>query len=113
MLDGLGFPLIGLALSRRKGAVPTARQWRQHDRDQADAAVLRRAATFLREDPGRARYAGLFCDEDALALAALLDILATEIAHLDSGVRWQAVESCRVVLGETMANSRIRRTRRR
>jgi hypothetical protein len=86
---------------------------RQYDRDQADATILRRAATFLREDPGRARYAGLSCDQDAVALAALLDVLVTEIAHLHSGVRWQAVESCRVVLGETMANPRIRRTRRR
>jgi hypothetical protein len=114
MLDELGFPLSGPACSRRKGnTVPTARQWRQYDRDQADATILRRAATFLREDPGRARYAGLSCDQDAVALAALLDVLATEIAHLHSGVRWQAVESCRVVLGETMANPRIRRTRRR
>src|SRR4051812_34996740 len=75
ILDGLGFPLSGPARSRRKGnAVPTARQWRQYDRDKADATVLRRAATFLREDPGRARYAGLARDEDAVALAALLDL---------------------------------------
>src|SRR3954471_4820414 len=114
MLDGLGFPLSGPARSRRKGnAVPTARQWRQYDRDKADATVLRRAATFLREDPGRARYAGLARDEDAVALAALLDLLAAEIAHLDTAVRWQSVESCRVLLGETMANPRTRRTRRR
>lgn len=93
--------------------MPTARQWAQYDRDQADARVLHRAATFLREDPARARYAGLSRDEDAAALAALLDILVTEIAHLDVGVRWQAVESCRVVLGETMANPGSRRTRRR
>jgi hypothetical protein len=62
--------------------------------------MLRRAATFLREDPDRAHY-GRSCDQDALALAAMLDVLATEIAHLDSGVRWQTVESCRVVLGGT------------
>jgi hypothetical protein len=93
--------------------VPTARQWAQYDRDTADATVLRRAATFLREDPARVHYAGLSCDEDALALAALLDVLAVDIAHLDSGVRWQAIESCRLGLGETMANPSIRRTRRR
>jgi hypothetical protein len=114
MLDGLGFPLSGPARSRRRGkAVPTARQWRQYDRDKADATLLRRAATFLREDPGRALDAGLACDEDAVALTALLDLLAAEIAHLDAGVRSQAVKSCRVLLGETMANPRIRQTRRR
>jgi hypothetical protein len=75
--------------------------------------VLRRAATFLREDPDRAHYAGLACDEDAAALAVLLDVLATQIAHLDSGVRRQAVESSRIVPGETMADPGIRRIRRR
>jgi hypothetical protein len=93
--------------------VPIAREWRQYDRDQADATVLRRAAVFLREDAARAHYAGLSCGEDAAALAVLLDILAAEIGHLDSGVRRQAVESCRTLLGETMANPRVRRTRRR
>lgn len=79
--------------------MPTAREWRQYDRVQADATVLRRAAAFLRDDPARAHYAGLSCDEDAAALAVLLDLLATEIGHLDSGVRRQAVESCLTVLG--------------
>jgi hypothetical protein len=52
----LGFPLSGPACNRRKGnAVPTARQWRPCNRDQAEATVLRRAAACLREDPGRAR----------------------------------------------------------
>jgi hypothetical protein len=114
MLDGLGFPLSGRRCSRRRGkTVPTAREWRQYDRDRADATVLHRAAAFLREDPGRGRYAGLSCDEDAAALAALLDVLAAGIAHLDPGVRWQAVESCRVLLGETMTDPHRRRTRRR
>jgi hypothetical protein len=58
--------------------------------------VLRRAATFLREQPDRLRYAGLACEEDAAALAVLLDILASEIAYPDSAVRRQAVESCPV-----------------
>jgi hypothetical protein len=93
--------------------VGTARQWRQYDRDRADAELLRRAAAWLREAPERARHAGLSCDADAHALAALLDVLAAEIAHLDSAVRWQALEGCRGVLGETMANPGIRRTRRR
>ena len=114
MLDGLGFPSSGPGRGCRKGkTVPTAREWRQYDRDQEDAVILRRAATFLREDPRRSRYAGLARDEDALAVAVLLEVLAAEIAHLDSRVRWQAVESCKVMLGETMANPCTRRTRRR
>jgi len=93
--------------------VPTVRQRRQYDRDRADAELIRRAATWLREDPKRAQHAGLSHDEDAHALAALLEIIATGIASLDSGVRRQAVESCRVLLGEPMAAPSIRRTRRR
>jgi hypothetical protein len=46
-------------------------------------------------------------------MAALLDVLAAEIAYLDCAVRWQAVESCKVLLGETMADLHRRRTRRR
>jgi hypothetical protein len=93
--------------------VGTARQWRRHDRDRADAQLIRRTATWLRDDPERARHAGLSCAADAHAPAALLDVLAAEIAHLAPGVRWQALESCRVALRETMASPRIRRTRRR
>jgi hypothetical protein len=96
---------------------PTAEQqlgqeWRRIDRDRADAQVLRRAAAWLREGSGRAGHAGLQYDKDAHALAVLLDV-ADGIADLDSGVRWQAVESCRVLLGESMASPGIWRTRRR
>ena len=49
----------------------------------------------------------------ARARAALLDLLATAMPQLDSGVRWQAVESCRVLLGEQMVDPVHRRTRRR
>ena len=106
MLDGLGFPLSGPACSREKGtAVPTARPWGPRDRDQADAALLRRAAAVLRDDPGRGRRAGLPSDEDATAAAALLRVLAGQVAALDPEVRRRAVESCRVVLGEPPADS--------
>jgi hypothetical protein len=88
--------------------VPTVRQWAQYDRDQADSAVLHRAATFLREDPTRARYTELSCDADATALAALLDVLAAEIAHLDSGGRWQAVESIETANSTGRVSSRPR-----
>ena len=93
--------------------MPSEREWRRIDRDRADAQVLRRAAAWLREEPGRAGHAGLQHDEDAHALAVLLDVLADAMAGLDSGVRWQVVESCRVLLGEPMAAPGIRRTRRR
>jgi hypothetical protein len=75
--------------------------------------LIRRAATWLRDDPDRARHAGLAGDEDVYALAVLLDVLAAELPNLDSAVRWQTVESCRVALGETMADPHKRRTRRR
>jgi hypothetical protein len=49
---------------------------------------------------------------DAIALAALLEIHAAEIAHLDARrVPRQAVESCWALLRKTMANPRTRRTR--
>jgi hypothetical protein len=105
MLDGLGFPLSDRACSRRKGtAVPTSRPGRPYDHDQADAIVLRRAADLLREDPGRGRRVGLSSDEDATAAAALLEVLAKQVAHLDPAVRRRAVESCRAVLGESTAD---------
>ena len=57
--------------------------------------------------------AGLARTEDAHALAVLLDVLAAELPYLDSAVRWQTVEACRLLLGETMADPHKRRTRRR
>jgi hypothetical protein len=93
--------------------VPTEREWRRIERDRADQQILRRAAAWLRGNPGRASYAGLSRDEDALALAELLDVLATAIPDVDPGVRRQAVGSCRVLLGEPMESPAIRRTRRR
>jgi hypothetical protein len=93
--------------------MPTAREWRQYDRDRADAALIRRTAAWLRDHPERARCAGLASDADAHALATLLDVLAAELPHLHPAVRWQALESCRLALGETMADPRTRRTRRR
>jgi hypothetical protein len=91
--------------------VVSVRKWRQRAAGQADAELIRRTAGWLRDDPRRARYVGLTCDEDTRALAALLDLLATELPHLDPGVRSQVVESCRVVLGESMARPTTRRTR--
>ena len=88
-------------------------EWRQYDRDRADAEVLERAAAWLRERPERTGYAGLSHDHVAEAVAALLDLLAVTVGGLDPGVRRQAVQSCRVLLGETMDSPTQRRTRRR
>lgn len=86
---------------------------RRRERDRADADLLHRTAAWLRDDPERGRHAGLATDGDAYALAALLDVLAAELPHLDPAVRWQAVEACRGALGEPMADPYRRRTRRR
>jgi hypothetical protein len=92
--------------------MPSARDWRRIDRDRADRDLVRRAAEWLRHDPARAGHAGLADERDVAALVALLDVLAAGLPHLDPGVRRQVVESCRVVLGETMADPARRRTRR-
>ena len=71
---------------------------RQGQRDRADKDFIRRAASWLRNDPRRT--AGLASDKDAAALASLLDILATELPHLNPDVRRKTVDSCRQLLGE-------------
>jgi hypothetical protein len=93
--------------------MPTAREWARIDQDRGEADLYRRAAAWLRTDPVRREYAGLQDDATAEALAALLDMLASDVAGLDEAVRWQARESCRVLLGEPMASPTTRRTRRR
>ena len=49
----------------------------------------------------------------AFALALILDELARHLPDLDEGVRWQAVQSSRILLGEQVDSPTIRRTRRR
>jgi hypothetical protein len=73
--------------------VPRVRQCR------ADVVLIRRTASWLRNDPGRARRAGVACEEDVLALAVVLDMLATQAPHLDATVREEIVEACRQALG--------------
>ena len=98
MHDGLELPRI--AFSRPPGkSAPDTRDWRRHIRDRADADLLHRTAARLRDDPDRVPGAGLN-SADAAAIAALLDVLVTALPHLDPAVRWQAVTSCRVVLGD-------------
>lgn len=93
--------------------MPTAREWAQRDRDAAEADLYRRAAAALRGDPAMRQWAGLQHERTAEALAALLDVLAGDVAGLDAAVRWQVREGCRVLLGEPMASPTTRRTRRR
>jgi hypothetical protein len=75
-------------LIRRGGA--------RHSR--GDAELLRRAAAWLRADPVNARTAGLARDEDTAALAALLEVLAAALPHVDPAIRRDVVASCRAVL---------------
>jgi hypothetical protein len=88
----------------RRGRVPAAphpgRGWctGRAARDREDAALIRRAAGWLRTEPEAAAH-GLVAEADRRALAALLDLLAAELPHVDAAVRRQAVESCRVALG--------------
>ena len=56
---------------------------------------------------------GLNREQDAHALAALLEILAAGVVCLNSAVRGQTIESCQVLLRKTMAAPSIRRTRPR
>ena len=81
--------------------MPSERERRRSEGDRADQQILRRAAAWLRAGSGRAGYVGFSRYEDALALAELLDVLATALPDVDSGVRRQAVESCRLLLGES------------
>ena len=113
MLDALDFPSGAVHPPPRGLLMPTAREWARIDRNRGDADLYRRAAAFLRDDPARREWAGLQDDTTAEVLAVLLDVLAAGVAGLDEGVRWQARESCRVLLGEPMASPVIRRTRRR
>jgi hypothetical protein len=93
--------------------MPSEREWRERDAARADRQLFDRAVAWLRDDPKRRRVAGLWADRVGHALADLLDALGDDVAELDSAVRWQARESCRVLLGETMASPTTRRTRRR
>ena len=79
----------------------------------ADRELLARAAAWLRDDAIRAGYAGLTHQHVAFALALVLDELGRHLADLDEGVRWQAVQSSRVLLGEQLDSPTVRRTRRR
>jgi hypothetical protein len=72
----------------------------------ADRTLLERAARGLRDDAVRSGYAGLSHQHVAFALALILDELARRLADLDEGVRWQAVQSSRVLLGERPAHRR-------
>ena len=89
----------------------------QHERRRAELRtereLLERAATWLRSEAIRSGYAGLSHQHVTFALALILDELARHLSDLDEGVRWQAVQSSRVLLGEQLDSPAVRRTRRR
>jgi hypothetical protein len=95
MLDRIGY-FPSRPPCRHEGK--TAPMPRNLSTDRADADLLRRTAARLRDDPDGARRAGLTCTEDTLALAALLDLLAVELPHLDAVLRLMIVESCHRLL---------------
>jgi hypothetical protein len=66
----------------------------------ADRSVIERAAARLRSEAIRAGYAGLRHQHIAFALALILDELARHLTDLDRAVRWQTVQSCRLLLDE-------------
>ena len=92
--------------------MPSAREWRARDAAAADRDVLERAARWLRESPERRAHAGLQHDHQTDGLAALVEVLGEHVAQLDPAGR-STVQSCRVLLRESMESPAIRRTRRR
>ena len=66
----------------------------------ADRSVIERAASRLRSEAIRSGYAGLQHQHIAFALALILDELGRHLADIDRAVRWQTVQSCRLLLGE-------------
>ena len=64
--------------------MPTDPEPQQPDRDNADRALIRRAATWLRDNPDQATG------------------IAVEVPHLDADLRRQTVQNCRDMLGETL-----------
>jgi hypothetical protein len=82
--------------------MPTDPEPQQPDHDNADRTLIRRAASWLRDNPDQATGIGIANPTDARALAAVLDILAVEVPHLDADLRRQTVQNCRDMLGETL-----------
>jgi hypothetical protein len=76
-----------------------------------DRELLDRAAAC--HDAITSGYAGLQHKHVAFGLALILDELARHLPDLDDAVRWQAVQSCRQLLGEQLDSPALRRTRRR
>lgn len=79
----------------------------------ADRMLIDRAAAFLRREAVHAGYAGLHHKHVAFGLASVLDVLSRHLPDLPDGVRRQAVQSCRELLGEQVDSPATRRTRRR
>jgi hypothetical protein len=83
--------------------MPKGPEPHQPDRDRDDRALIRRAAAWLRDNPGQATGIGITSATEARALAVVLDILAVDVPHLDPDLRGQTVQSCQSMLGEKTA----------
>jgi hypothetical protein len=66
---------------------------------QADREVLERAAARLRSGAIQAGYAGFRHKQVAFGLALILEELARHLPDLDDTVRYQALRTCRRLLG--------------
>jgi hypothetical protein len=66
---------------------------------QADREVLERAAARLRSGAIQAGYAGFRHKRVAFGLALILDELARHLPDVDDTVRYQALRTCRRLLG--------------
>ena len=108
MLEPSGFPSDSAARAEGERVHEDERR-----RARADRELLERSARWLRDEAIRSAYAGLSQQHVAFALALILDELARRLPHLDAGVRHQAVQSCRVLLGEQLDSPARRRTRHR
>lgn len=72
--------------------------------DLAEIALVRRTAAWLRTDPDGVADAGLTCEKDVRAMAALLDLLAGELPRMEPWVRRATVTWCRHALAEVAAD---------
>jgi hypothetical protein len=119
MLDRSGFPSDGSASDFPSDGMTTTEGIKVYQDERrwaalrADRDLLARAAAWLRSEAIRAGYAGLTHQHVAFALALILDELVRHLPDLDEGVRRQAVQSSRILLGEQVDSPAIRRTRRR
>jgi hypothetical protein len=106
MLVLLGFPPTGLYAATEGDDHADRASGGSRDAARADAELIDRAAAWLRDDIRRdpAGSPGSGRTGSGTPWPTCFDALADDVADLDEAVRWQARESCRVLLGGPMAS---------